>query len=95
MKAKSTLPTAWMWSEDGHVYGLSIDLETAKLRWFVDAGCLCDYDDSHVDQSPAQFVAFGTPGSVAIPPADVLTEIQQAASMLLKDHSALQTTLEQ
>ena len=86
MTTREILPTAWMWAEEGHVYGLSIDLETAKLRWFVDAGCLCDYDDSYVDQTPAQFAAVGAPGGVAIPPQDILTEIEQSAARLTTNH---------
>ncbi len=87
MTTRETLPTAWMWAEEGHVYGLSIDLETVKLRWFVDAGCLCDYDDSYTDQSPAQFVVVGAPGGVAIPPRDILAEIERTATVLANDHS--------
>ena len=72
-------PTAWMWAEAGNVYGLSIDVETRTLRWFVNAGCLCDHDDSTVDQSPDTFLARGTPGAVAEPPAVVRAEIEKAA----------------
>jgi hypothetical protein len=82
MNTQKTLPTAWMWAEEGRVYGLSIDLETAKLRWFVDAGCLCDYDDSYADQTPAQFAAVGVPGGVSIPAQDILAEIEQSATRL-------------
>ncbi len=72
-------PTAWIWVDAGNVYGLSIDVETRSLRWFVNAGCLCDHDDSTVDQTPAQFLTRGVPGAVAIPDAATLAEIRAAA----------------
>jgi hypothetical protein len=75
-------PTAWMWADAGNVYGLSIDLETRTLRWFANAGCLCDHDDSTVDQSPTTFLAHGVPGAVAEPPADVRAEVEDAAQRL-------------
>ncbi len=75
-------PTAWMWAEEGNVYGLSIDTETRTLRWFVNAGCLCDHDDSTVDQTPAAFLARGLPGAVALPDAATLAEMRDAAKAL-------------
>jgi len=81
------LPTAWMWAVDntmygGEVYGLSIDLETKALRWFVHAGCACDFDDSYATQTPQQFLARGIPGGVADPPAEILAEIRGAVESL-------------
>lgn len=76
-------PSAWMWAEDGNVYGLSIDLETRTLRWFANAGCLCDHDDSTVDQTPTDFLARGVPGAVAEPPDGVLAEIAEAARRIV------------
>ena len=73
---------AWMWAVDGEVYGLSIDLETRGLRWFVHAGCACDFDDSYATQTPQQFLARGVPGGVADPPAEVLAEMRQTATWL-------------
>lgn len=77
--AKGSRSTAWMWAEEGNVYGLSIDLETSTLRWFANAGCLCDHDDSTVDQTPAEFLERGVPGAVAEPPAELLEEMIDAA----------------
>ena len=76
------LPMAWMWAVDGEVYGLSIDLETNALRWFVHAGCACDFDDSYATQTPQQFLARGIPGGVADPPAEILAEIRGAVESL-------------
>jgi hypothetical protein len=75
-------PTAWMWATEGEVYGLSIDLETRTLRWFVNAGCLCDHDDSTLDQSPADFLVRGVPGAVAEPEPAVLEEITRTVEQL-------------
>lgn len=75
-------PTAWMWAVDDEVYGLSIDLETNALRWFVHAGCACDFDDSYATQTPQQFMERGIPGGVADPPMDVLAEIRRAVDSL-------------
>ena len=77
------LPTAWMWAVEDEVYGLSIDSETDALRWFVHAGCACDFDDSYTTQTPQQFVQRGVPGGVAHPPEDVLAEIERAVESLL------------
>jgi hypothetical protein len=76
-------PTAWMWVDEGSVYGLSIDVETRTLRWFVNAGCLCDHDDSTVDQSPADYLLRGVPGAVAEPDAATLAEVRAAAERLV------------
>jgi hypothetical protein len=76
------LPMAWMWAVNDEVYGLSIDLETRTLRWFVHAGCACDFDDAYTKQSPAQFEGRGVPGGVADPPDDVLAEIRQSVAWL-------------
>lgn len=78
-----TKPLAWMWATEGEVYGLSVDEETHKLRWFANAGCLCDWDDSEVDQTPAQFLACGVPGQIAEPDSDTLAEIVQRVSLLM------------
>jgi hypothetical protein len=78
-----TKPLAWMWGVEGEVYGLSIDEETCKLRWFANAGCLCDWDDSEVDQTPAQFLARGVPGQIAEPNMATLTEIRQQVEGLV------------
>ena len=78
-----TKPLAWMWSAAGEVYGLSVDEETHKLRWFANAGCLCDWDDSEVDQTPVQFLACGVPGQIAEPDADTLAEIVRQVSALV------------
>ena len=72
----TVLPTGWIWAEEGEVFGLSIDVETRRLRWFVNAGCLCDFDDSTVDQSPAEYLERGVPGQVALPDAAILREIR-------------------
>lgn len=78
-----TKPLAWMWGVEGEVYGLSIDEETRKLRWFANAGCLCDWDDSEVDQTPAQFLARGVPGQIAEPDMTTLAEIHQRVEELI------------
>ena len=80
------LPMAWMWAVDDEVYGLSIDLETQALRWFVHAGCACDFDDAYTKQSPQQFLDRGVPGGVADPPAETLAEIRRSATSLLSLH---------
>lgn len=77
-----SIPMAWMWAVDDEVYGLSIDLETSTLRWFVHAGCACDFDDAYTKQSPQQFLERGVPGGVADPPADLLAEMQCSAAFL-------------
>ncbi|MGL4650283.1 MAG: hypothetical protein ACRC1H_12825, partial [Caldilineaceae bacterium] len=74
---------AWLWADEGETYGLSIDVETRTLRWFVNAGCLCDHDDSTLDQSPADYLARGVPGAVAEPDAATLAEIGAAAEWLV------------
>lgn len=74
--------SAWMWEDDGEVYGLGIDLETHRLRWFVHAGCMCDHDDSYADQTPDEFRRRGAPGGIGDPPADVAAEIDAALSAL-------------
>jgi hypothetical protein len=71
-----------MWAVDDEVYGLSIDLETRTLRWFVHAGCACDFDDAYTKQTPQQFLTRGVPGGVADPPDDVLAAMQQSAAWL-------------
>lgn len=81
------LATAWMWAVHNETYGdevfgLSIDLETRTLRWFVHAGCACDFDDAYTRQSPQQFLERGVPGGVADPPEDVLAGIQRAVAAL-------------
>lgn len=76
------LPTAWMWAVDAEVFGLSIDLETHTLRWFANAGCLCDWDDAETDQSIAQYRARGTPGRIGEPPPDVQAEIGRTLAAL-------------
>lgn len=78
-------PTAWMWVNEGNVYGLSIDLETRTLRWFVNAGCLCDHDDSTIDQRPADFLARGVPGAVAEPDAATLAEIGETVQDVMSN----------
>lgn len=77
-----TKALAWMWGADGEVYGLSVDEETHKLRWFANAGCLCDWDDSEVDQTPAQFLARGVPGQIAEPDLETLNEIRRVIAAL-------------
>lgn len=77
-----TQPTAWMWEQGGEVFGLSIDKESCRLRWFVNAGCMCDFDDSTVDQSPAEFQTRGVPGMVAEPDAGIRHEIEQAVGII-------------
>lgn len=77
------MPMAWMWAVDGEVYGLSIDLETRALRWFVHAGCACDFDDSYATQTPQQFLQRGVPGGVADPPAEIVAEIERAVDSLM------------
>lgn len=76
-------PTAWIWATEGETYGLSIDTETRTLRWFVNAGCLCDHDDSTLDQTPADYLVRGVPGAVAEPDATTLAEIHVAAKRLV------------
>ena len=78
-----TKPLAWMWSTEGEVYGLSVDEETHKLRWFANAGCLCDWDDSEVDQTPAQFLVCGVPGLIGEPDAETLADICRYVSRLV------------
>ena len=78
------LPMAWMWAVDDEVFGLSIDLETRTLRWFVHAGCACDFDDAYTKQTPPEFLARGVPGGVADPPSDVLAEIRSSAAALAR-----------
>ena len=78
------LPMAWMWAVDDEVFGLSIDLETRTLRWFVHAGCACDFDDAYTKQSPQEFLARGVPGGVADPPEDVLAAMRQSAAWLAR-----------
>jgi hypothetical protein len=75
---------AWMWAVNDEVYGLSIDLETHTLRWFVHAGCACDFDDAYTKQSPQEFLVRGAPGGVADPPEDVLADMRQSAASLAK-----------
>ena len=77
------MPMAWMWAVDGEVYGLSIDLETRALRWFVHAGCACDFDDSYATQMPQEFLQRGVPGGVADPPAEIVAEIERAVDSLM------------
>lgn len=76
------LPTGWMWEQGGEVFGLSIDVESCKLRWFVNAGCMCDFDDSTVDQTPAEFLERGVPGQVAEPDPGIIAEIEQTVTKL-------------
>jgi hypothetical protein len=71
-----------MWAVDDIVYGLSIDLETRKLRWFVNAGCLCDWDDAETSQTIAEYRARGVPGQIADPPADVVAEMDRSVAAL-------------
>jgi hypothetical protein len=71
-----------MWVDgDGEVFGLAIDEETHLLRWYASPGCSCG-NESAADQSIAQYRQRGVPGQVADPPADVLSEIQEAVRML-------------
>lgn len=83
-KREKAKPLAWMWGVDGEVYGLSIDEETKKLRWFANAGCLCDWDDSEADQTPAQFLERGVPGPIAEPDLETLNEIRCAVAALME-----------
>jgi hypothetical protein len=83
-----TGPTGWIWATDGETFGLSIDLETRTLRWFVNAGCLCDHDDSTVDQTPAAFLEQGVPGAVALPDEVQLAEMRAAARALQNRRSS-------
>ena len=80
--ATETQPTAWMWERGGEVFGLSIDGESCNLRWFVNAGCMCDFDDSTVDQSPAEFLTRGVPGQVAEPDEEIRREIAETVERL-------------
>lgn len=86
--ASNIQPTAWIWAQDGEAYGLSIDVDTRTLRWFVNAGCLCDHDDSTVDQTPAEYLAKGTPGAVAIPDSEISAEIAATVRNLASAPSA-------
>ena len=78
------MKTAWMWGSEhqihGHeIYGLNMDLEQGELLWYRgDTGSLCGDDDGYIKQKISEFQRFGPPPSIAKPPADVTTGMNQA-----------------
>ncbi len=73
MSNKPTL--SWIWSTETCVNGLRIDSDAQLLHWYDSFGCACD--DSTVDQPIADYKQSGVPSIIAIPPADVLAEIEE------------------
>lgn len=67
---------SWIWSTDTCVNGLRIDTDAQLLRWYDSFGCACG--DSTVDQPVTDYKKSGIPGMIAIPPADVLAEINES-----------------
>ena len=42
MNARQPLNTSWMWrTDDGEVWGLSLDADHATVEWFDGIGCAC------------------------------------------------------
>jgi len=76
----SKQPVSWMWLNDETdktaVSGLRLDTEKGLLYWTAEIGCHCDEADAA--QTIADYKKTGVPGFIAIPPADVLAEIEQA-----------------
>ncbi len=72
MDGRQPLNTSWMWrTDDGEVWGLSLDAERALVEWFDGIGCACG--DSFAVQTFADFLQTGP--RYGDPPADVLAEI--------------------
>ena len=72
----SNQPTlSWIWPTDDGVNGLRIDTDAQLLRWYDSIGCACG--DSTLDQPVATYQQSGVPGIMAVPPQDVLAEIEE------------------
>ncbi len=82
------MKTAWMWDSEhqihgSEIYGLNLDLEQGELLWYRgDTGSLCGDDDGYIKQKISEFQRFGPPPSIAKPPVDVTTGINQAIQIL-------------
>ncbi len=70
------MTTAWMWNDDGEVWGLNLNRDTGILEWSDSIGCACS--GSFAEQTIADFLKHGP--RYGRPPQHVLDEVQTALS---------------
>jgi hypothetical protein len=66
---------SWIWATENGVNGLRLDTDEAVLRWYDSIGCACG--DDTIRQTISQYRQKGVPGMIALPPADILAEIER------------------
>lgn len=66
--------TTWMWRSGDDVMGLSVDVETAVMRWYDQIGCHCTDEDVEV-QSIQRFRQEGVPSLYRPLPDDIRAEL--------------------
>lgn len=75
--------TSWIWANENGSYGLVLEPEHGRLKWYDAIDGSCDGDPLLI-QTMAEFATQGIPGMVAPPPADVLDELKIALKQIAK-----------
>jgi hypothetical protein len=79
------ITTAWMWkSDDGEVWGLTLNRSKGKVEWSDSIGCACG--DSFAEQTFADFLERGA--RFGEPPSDVLEEVYTSLKRLSEESPA-------
>ena len=74
MTEAAQLTTTWMWRSGDDVLGLSVDPETAVMRWYDQIGCHCT-DEEVAYQSVERFRQEGVPSLYRPLPEDIRAEL--------------------
>ncbi len=68
-------PIAWMWTYDGEIRALRINLDQGVLQWHDSIECHCADDGSFAEQTFPEYLRLGVPGGIGEVPTDVLAEL--------------------
>jgi hypothetical protein len=82
------LPNAWMWTYDGEIRGLRINIDRGLLQWHDSVECHCADDGSAAEQTLTEYVTRGVPAGLGEVPADVLAEVNASVAALLAPQGA-------
>ena len=81
MTKTAQMTTSWIWLNGDAVRGLSVDRETAVMRWSDQIGCHCTDEDGQ-RQSVEQFRREGVPSMYQPVPDDVGSELDALLALI-------------
>lgn len=81
---EKNLPNAWMWTYEGEIRGLRINLDSGVLQWHDGIECHCADDGSAAEQTAAEYLARSVPPGIGVVPPDVLAEVNATVHALVR-----------